>query len=54
MEGFIGAQSSQLMAWEGNFTQVHNCNPVADMLDNTQVMGDEQVGHIHLFLDIRL
>jgi hypothetical protein len=33
-------------------SKVHNGDPVTDMLHNTQVMGDEQVGKVHLFLEL--
>jgi hypothetical protein len=31
-------------------TQIHNRNTIADMPDNTQVMGDKQVGKVELSL----
>ena len=33
-------------------SKIHNCNPVTDMADYTQVMGDKQVGQIFLLLHI--
>ena len=32
--------------------QIHNADGVGDMLDNAQVMADEQVGQLVLFLQV--
>ena len=33
-------------------SQIHDGHPVADMLHHAQVVGDEEVGEVHLFLEL--
>ena len=33
-------------------TQVHHANPVRNMLDDTQIMGDEKIGQAKLMLKV--
>ena len=35
-----------------NFSKVHDCDPVADMFDHTQIMGDKHIREAELFPQI--
>ena len=37
-----------------NLSQIHHCNPVADMPNNREVMGNEEIGEVELCLDTEL
>ncbi len=45
----------ELRGWGGlyEFADVHNRHPVGDVLDHTQVVGDEQVGQIKFLLQFQ-
>jgi hypothetical protein len=35
-----------------NFSEIHDCNPVADVADYGEIMGDKEIGEIKLSLKV--